>query len=582
MDPAYDDQADWQAVGWNRRGLRGRRGGLRNMPHMPLDILVEVFSFMHPRDLLSLARTTRDFHTFLFGRSSAPFWKVARKNVDGLPDCPQYLSEPAYANLMFFAHCHNCLRSNIQNILFEFSARYCRDCQRYLFMEGDEINYDLDQIVVELGFPDDYLTAVTITRDSTDKTYFLRHEYENFWDACQRANDNAELASVIADQVAHVAMIHETCGQLYAWREAQMQDRAQELDRLREERLAATANYLSEEGWADEINRMGEEELNLLADKPYARKPAKLTRRGWMSVREDAHAFMEDVHFCRLQRERHQLLFDRFSTLAAILDDLKPEHPEGAKRVPEDDMQPQFADYALLHEIQKELDDSGDALVSAERLSRVWEDEDSVVNQWKRTIQDKLITKLSAVLTLPDDVDDPLNLAIASFTCGGCRRFVPLRYPALLTHACLRRERFLSWNDDLYEATVEEFASAIDSQPALSVDKIIVDPETIRRLTAIIETLSLDPLHASQDDLNRCGRRMYCAYTKCQIERSNLLHLMACDWLNADVLASSGFWANGKRHGFGRWKAVRELCWTVWKTTMGCCAEPVASVPRAL
>lgn len=33
-------------------------------------------------------------------------------------------------------------------------------------MEGDEINYDLDRIVVELGFPDDYLTAVTITRDS--------------------------------------------------------------------------------------------------------------------------------------------------------------------------------------------------------------------------------------------------------------------------------------------------------------------------------------------------------------------------------------------------------------------------------
>ncbi len=106
------------------------------MPHMPLDILVEVrasfsmrilqcgqwrfdkradatcpftfqvFSFMHPRDLLSLARTTRDFRTFLSSRSSAPFWKAARKNVEGLPDCPQYLSEPAYANLMFFAHCH--------------------------------------------------------------------------------------------------------------------------------------------------------------------------------------------------------------------------------------------------------------------------------------------------------------------------------------------------------------------------------------------------------------------------------------------------------------------------------------------
>ncbi len=47
--------------------------------------------------------------------------------------------------------------------------------------------------------------------------------------------------------------------------------------------MTRITNYLSVEGWADEINRMGEDELNLLADKPYARKPAKLTGRGEFS-----------------------------------------------------------------------------------------------------------------------------------------------------------------------------------------------------------------------------------------------------------------------------------------------------------
>ncbi|KAI1795932.1 hypothetical protein LXA43DRAFT_970337 [Ganoderma leucocontextum] len=513
---------------------------------MPLDILLEVFSFMHPRDLLSLARTTRDFRTFLFSRSSAPFWKSARKNAEGLPDCPQYLSEPAYANLMFFAHCHNCLRSNIQNILFEFSARYCRDCQRSLLMEGGEVDCNLDQIIVQLGFHEDYLTPVTVTRDSTDRTFFHRHEYDNFLDACQHANDDDELVSVIQDNIAHVRMIHETCGPLYAWKEAQVQDRAQELDRLRGDRFAAITDFLSAEGWADEISRMGEEELNHLADKPYARKPAKLTERGellphlisltshrWKSIREDAHAFMEDVRLCRLQRERHQLIFDRFSTLAVILDDLQPEYPGGAKRAPEDDLQPQFADYALLAEVRRELDDPGDALVPADRLSRVWEDQDALINQWKRTIQDELIDKLRAVLTLPEDVDDPLSLAIASFACRECHRSVPLRYPGLLTHGCLRPERFVSWNEDLYEATVEVFASAIDSQPALNLDKIAVDAQMIQRLTAIIETLGLDPLHTSQDELEHCEGRMFCAYIKCQTESSTLLNVTGCDWLSA-------------------------------------------------
>ena len=94
------------------------------MPTMPLDILFEVrwsldwlsplltlymilqiFGFMHPRDLLNLARTTRDFRTLLMSKRSASFWKEARSQVEGLPKPPYYLSEPAYANVAFMAHC---------------------------------------------------------------------------------------------------------------------------------------------------------------------------------------------------------------------------------------------------------------------------------------------------------------------------------------------------------------------------------------------------------------------------------------------------------------------------------------------
>ena len=39
-------------------------------------------------------------------QSMAVYWKRARENIEGLPACPDDLSEPAYANLMFYAHCH--------------------------------------------------------------------------------------------------------------------------------------------------------------------------------------------------------------------------------------------------------------------------------------------------------------------------------------------------------------------------------------------------------------------------------------------------------------------------------------------
>lgn len=62
--------------------------------------------YLKPLDLLRLARTSRDFRNFLMIRSASPLWKTARGNVEGLPDCPPHLSEPAYTNLVFDKHCH--------------------------------------------------------------------------------------------------------------------------------------------------------------------------------------------------------------------------------------------------------------------------------------------------------------------------------------------------------------------------------------------------------------------------------------------------------------------------------------------
>lgn len=62
--------------------------------------------YLGPMDLLHLIRTNKTFRRFLLARSSEPLWKAARKNVDLLPERPEHMSEPAYANLVFDAHCH--------------------------------------------------------------------------------------------------------------------------------------------------------------------------------------------------------------------------------------------------------------------------------------------------------------------------------------------------------------------------------------------------------------------------------------------------------------------------------------------
>ncbi|EJF65431.1 hypothetical protein DICSQDRAFT_51153 [Dichomitus squalens LYAD-421 SS1] len=98
---------------------------------MPLDnILFEIFVSLRPGDLLNLSRATRAFRALLMSRQSAPFWREARKQFEDLPDPPSYLSEPAYANLLFSAHCHNCGKSKTQAVYWLFSVRYCDPCQK--------------------------------------------------------------------------------------------------------------------------------------------------------------------------------------------------------------------------------------------------------------------------------------------------------------------------------------------------------------------------------------------------------------------------------------------------------------------
>lgn len=55
-------------------------------------------------------------------QSATSVWRTARSHVDGLPKCPEDMSEPAYAHLVFDVFCNVCthtlLRLNSQLMPF--------------------------------------------------------------------------------------------------------------------------------------------------------------------------------------------------------------------------------------------------------------------------------------------------------------------------------------------------------------------------------------------------------------------------------------------------------------------------------
>ncbi|KAF9468004.1 hypothetical protein BDZ94DRAFT_1246928 [Collybia nuda] len=103
-------------------------GLLKRLTEVPLDILYEIFSHLHPKDLLHLTRTTRAFRSVLMRRSATCVWKATIANIAGLPKCPPDLNEPQYVNLAFDEHCHFCLAPNIQDIFWSCRVRCCKSC----------------------------------------------------------------------------------------------------------------------------------------------------------------------------------------------------------------------------------------------------------------------------------------------------------------------------------------------------------------------------------------------------------------------------------------------------------------------
>ncbi|KAF9644141.1 hypothetical protein BDM02DRAFT_3103424 [Thelephora ganbajun] len=83
-------------------------GKLADLLKMPLDVFYEIVSYLHPLDILQLARASLGIRATLMSKNSVRVWITARRMI-GMPECPPDLSEPQYASLVFE---HICFVSN--------------------------------------------------------------------------------------------------------------------------------------------------------------------------------------------------------------------------------------------------------------------------------------------------------------------------------------------------------------------------------------------------------------------------------------------------------------------------------------
>ncbi|KAJ3836175.1 hypothetical protein F5878DRAFT_625885 [Lentinula raphanica] len=288
------------------------------LPSLNLDILLEIFSHLSPIDLLHLARTTKDLRSLLMRKNTTTIWKLAFKQVpEGMPECPQDMSYPAWTHLAFEPICHNCYTSNVRNISWVLRTRLCTRCAKSCleYVGKFDAKKETDKAILDcVPFDEDYCGRVECCLVS-DRRRFVK-EFDSH---------KEDRKKFVEQKIAEVEARTDHALLCKLWSESLANERANELQQIRDERRTAIWEKLSEMGYLKELEFLKDEEAAEVEHPeyvpfykhPFVRQPRALTNKSWDSAKDDLKVYMEIVRAYIKTKERQKLVWKR-RELAAL------------------------------------------------------------------------------------------------------------------------------------------------------------------------------------------------------------------------------------------------------------------------
>ncbi|OSD05397.1 hypothetical protein PYCCODRAFT_1234910 [Trametes coccinea BRFM310] len=423
------------------RVVRGGIGSLKDFPEMPIDVLNEIFSYLSSQDLLSLAQTSKVLRRFLLDRSNVRIWRDAREALDDIPPLPPVLSEPAYVHLLFSPYCHGCGKAVVRKVIWIWFKRYCKKC---LQEQSDHIrestmhdffHEDTLQEWLSRWTPDEVLNIINpydgYHRSPKRNVYHIPQLrlFADQWNAAGSADGRTE---IYERQVVMVAAREECAEFLEEWWEEQKQTRLDEVEAVRHQRYLDICERLIQEGWRTEVVRLRSraDDLDRFCRIPSVNRPAALSDKAYETVRRDVEGLLVETRDAIAIEERQGKLASKMELLEKAIETIYVRIPCNARML----CRPRSGDLVFEPEVKALLDTS-----TAEGATV--DDFVSIVpvagRRWEDTLQHKLGAIVRSHIDGIEDNVNPLDLAAASFSCPRCKA-LPLRYPEILTHTCLR------------------------------------------------------------------------------------------------------------------------------------------------
>ncbi|KAI0355604.1 hypothetical protein OH77DRAFT_1589623 [Trametes cingulata] len=495
-----------------RKGRRGRLAGMLDI--LPRDVLYEVFSHLEARDLVNLSRASKALRAVMMSRKSAPCWRAALARMERIPEgVPCFLSEPAYANLLIFHYCHNCLKPNTKRIYW-MSARYCAACLPAMSTPRPELAAIYDEVESELGrdairgalFKVECVDSVIRERGKGNLFIYHKRDVESFQRKWRALSDREEKAALVQRQQEIAEEAHKFSMELCGLKERRNMDVRSDKD----ERLDDIKSELCAAGWRAEVKFMESQgKLEELSRHRLVNKPVLLTDEEWEKIKDEVIAIVQPYReILRASKKRRALYAARLEYLYQAFWEYR-KALEVFPRVDTlaEEAQPTARDLAYMPEVRKLVEvDPGESLDAdtfkplIPALVEKWTENrrKAFEEKWSRVAKKKRPSPTAA---------DPMALAITSFHCQECDEPHPIRWPAVLSHACIPWRGGAKPVKDDYEYAVQE---CFYGQAFHREDNKMVFNKYLQQTRDIISLCREDPDVVTYEAMEACPVRLSC------------------------------------------------------------------------
>ncbi|KAF9461968.1 hypothetical protein BDZ94DRAFT_1220801 [Collybia nuda] len=502
------------------------KGRLAALLSLPLDVLFEIFGHLLPQDILHLSRLTKEFRNLILAKSARPIWKDAFANIPELPMCPQEMSLPAWADLVFGSHCHSCFSSKTRNVDFILRVRLCAPCAKFCLIPAKqfETGRKMDKVI---------LRCVPFTSKWSGRTgSFCMAKAKDAFKQQLHNRQHEDINAFVQGKKAEIKAREEHGKACKAWYDEAVKLKAAEVDKVRRKRKEAIIIKLIGMGFKSEVEYLKQLEnpkcqdppvtMLLLGDHPDVKISKPLTERMWNNMQGSMIDYMHELQQYRIKDDRHKVKQARKDLAIQQWYSYRQKHLEKP-------FVPSPVDILEWDEVKRIVKLPSDVKVPIEKFEALF-DESLIdfIHDWKK----HELRKLSACC--PRDIPRPpfpchlsrLQLAVCVFTCqGGVHEleyefipdiYYPMWYPEFLHHPCnsiCMKHQFEGKHNEALDRnanlSVKHYIRHC-RRKAWSSEQLSFDEKASRVVRGILGGCGLDPETTSAVALDKLDPRLVC------------------------------------------------------------------------